>query len=212
MSSNFFERFDARSTAVLISTTRAIGLPIFAFVAPSFIVPGGMKYLILIWLFSALTFGITLYTGRLSDRQFAFLGFGGMLGVAWAAYLVTDPAASRAIVALLAAIPAIAAMASSLRVTATFTAVAVALAVLLSTLNATSTVAILVAGGAAVTTVLVPVFMVGRCGDRCNSRSPGSSDSVIRIRSPGYSIDADSSIASADCSRALPHPRNRSAS
>lgn len=161
MSSNFFERFDARSTAVLISTTGAIGLPIFAFVAPSFIVPGGMKYLILIWLFSALTFGITLYTGRLSDRQFAFLGFGGMLGVAWAAYLVTDPAASRAIVALLAAIPAIAAMASSLRVTATFTAVAVALAVLLSTLNATSTVAILVAGGAAVTTVLVPVFMVG---------------------------------------------------
>ncbi|WP_207840671.1 GGDEF domain-containing protein [Williamsia soli] len=161
MSSRYFERFDARSTAVLISTFGAIGLPVFALIAPSLIVAGGFKYLTVIWLFSAITFAITLYVGRLTDRQFAILGFGGMVGVAWAAYLVTDPAVSRAIVALLAAIPAIAAMASSLRVTISFAVFAMGLAVYLSTLNATSWVAVMVAGGASVTTVLVPVFMVG---------------------------------------------------
>jgi diguanylate cyclase (GGDEF)-like protein len=160
VSSGFFERFDARSTAVLLSTFGAIGLPIFALIAPSLISPGGMKYLLVIWLFSAITFAITLYVGRLTDRQFAVLGFGGMVGVAWAAYLVTDPTVARAIVALLAAIPAIAAMASSLRVTISFALFAMALAVYLSTLNATSWVAVMVAGGASVTTVLVPVFMV----------------------------------------------------
>lgn len=161
MSSKFFERFDARSTAVLISTSGAIALPVFALIAPTLIRPGGMKYLYAIWVFSALTFAITLYVGKLTDRQFAVLGFGGMLGVALAAYLVTDPAVSRAIVALLAAIPAIAAMASSLRVTVGFGAVAVGLAVVLSTVNATSWVAVMVVGGASVTTVLVPIFLVG---------------------------------------------------
>ncbi|WP_155976882.1 GGDEF domain-containing protein [Nocardia sp. 348MFTsu5.1] len=119
-----------------------------------------MKYLVAIWLFSTFTFALTFYVGRLSNTQFAILGFGGMLGVAWSAYLVTDPAAARAVVALLAAIPAIAAMGSSRRVTVSFTLFAMVLALLLSSVNATSGVALVVAGGAAVTTVFVPVFMV----------------------------------------------------
>ncbi|PXW35291.1 UNVERIFIED_CONTAM: diguanylate cyclase (GGDEF)-like protein [Williamsia faeni] len=160
MSVEFSERFDSRSTAVLISTAGAFGLPLFAFVQPDFIAVGGMKYLVLIWLFTAFSFGATFYLGRLTNAQFAVLGFGGMLGVAWSAYLVTDPAAARAIVALLAAIPVIAAMGSSRRVTVTFTLFAMALAVSLSTINATSNVAVIVAGGAAVITVFVPVFMV----------------------------------------------------
>ncbi|PXW35268.1 UNVERIFIED_CONTAM: diguanylate cyclase (GGDEF)-like protein [Williamsia faeni] len=160
VSFKFFERFDSRSTAVLISTAGAFPLPIFAFIAPTFIIPGGIKYLVIVWLFTAFSFGVTLYVGRLTNRQFAILGFGGMLGIAWSAYLVTDPAASRAIVALLAAIPAIAAMGSSRRIVVLFTIVAMALAVTLSTVNATSTVATIVAAGAAVTTVFVPVFMV----------------------------------------------------
>lgn len=119
-----------------------------------------MKYLVGIWIFSTFSFAATLYVGRLTDTQFALLGFGGMLGVAWSAYLVTDPAAARAIVALLAAIPAIAAMGSSRRVTLTFTLFAMLLAVMLSSINATSGAALVVAGGAALTTVFVPVFMV----------------------------------------------------
>jgi diguanylate cyclase (GGDEF)-like protein len=83
-----------------------------------------------------------------------------MIGIAWSAYLVTDAAAARAIVALLAAIPAIAAMGSTRRVITVFTSVAVCLAVLLSIVGSTSLIASLVAGGAAVITVLVPVFMV----------------------------------------------------
>jgi diguanylate cyclase (GGDEF)-like protein len=145
---------------VLISTAGAFPLPIFAFIAPSFIRPGGMKFLVVIWLFTAVSFAATLFYGKLNDRQFAILGFGGMIGIAWSAYLVTDAAAARAIVALLAAIPAIAAMGSTRRVTAVFTLVAVCLAVLLSIVGSTSVIATLVAGGAAVITVLVPVFMV----------------------------------------------------
>jgi diguanylate cyclase len=143
-----------------MSTAGAFGLPLFAFLQPEIIISGGMKYLIAIWLFSTFSFGVTFYVGRLSDAQFALLGFGGMVGIAWSAYLVTDPAAARAIVALLAAVPAIAAMGSSRRVTISFTLFAMVLAVLLSSVNATSGVAIVVAGGAAVTTVFVPVFMV----------------------------------------------------
>lgn len=160
MEYKFADRFDARSTAVLISTAGAFALPLFAFIQPEFIIDGGMKYLVVIWLFSTFSFAVTLYVGRLSDTQFALLGFGGMLGVAWSAYLVSDPAAARAIVALLAAIPAIAAMGSSRRVTVSFTLVAMMLAVALSSINATSGVALIVATGAAVTTVFVPVFMV----------------------------------------------------
>lgn len=160
MAVGVFERFDSRSTAVLLSTAGAFPLPILGFVAPNFIVAGGMKYLLIIWLYTAFSFGFTLCVGCLTDRQFTVLGFGGMLGIAFSAYLVTDPAATRAIVSLLAAIPAIAAMKSTTRVTGTFTAIAVTLAVTLSTLGATSMIAVVVAGGAAIITVIVPVFMV----------------------------------------------------
>lgn len=155
-----WERFDARSAAVLVSTSGAFVLPLFAFGSPEFIRPGGLPALVGVWLFTITSFVYTLRAGRLSDRQFVVIGFGGMIGVAVSAFLVTDPAAARAIVALLSAIPAIAAMASTKRVTTLFTAVAILIAVVLSVYWSASNTARLVAAGASILTICMPVFMV----------------------------------------------------
>lgn len=155
-----WERFDARSAAVLMSTSGAFFLPLFAFGSPEFVRPGGMPALVAVWLFTLASFVYTLRAGKLSDRQFVVVGFGGMIGVAVSAFVVTDPAAARAIVALLSAIPVIAAMASTRRVTTLFTMVAILFAVVLSVYWSTSNAARFVAAGAAILTVYIPVLMV----------------------------------------------------
>lgn len=160
MGGPFWERFDARSAAVLVSASGAFFLPLLAFGSPGFVRPGGMPALVVVCLYTFASFVFTLRTGRLSDRQFVVIGCGGMIGVAVAAFVVTDPTAARAIVALLSAIAAIAAMASTKRVTALFTIVAILLAIVLSVYWSSSSAARLVAAGASILTVGVPVFMV----------------------------------------------------
>lgn len=160
MGGALWERFDARSAAVLVSTSGAFFLPVFAFGSPELVRPGAMPALVGVWLYTLASFAFTLRAGRLNDLQFALIGFGGMVGVAVSAFVVTDPAAARAIVALLSAIPAIAAMASTKRVTLLFTIVAILFAVILSVYWSTSNAAQLVAAGAAILTVCVPIFMV----------------------------------------------------
>ncbi|MFN3599987.1 MAG: diguanylate cyclase [Dietzia sp.] len=160
MGEALWERFDARSAAVLASTSGAFFLPIFAFASPELVRPGAMPALVVVWLYTLASFAFTLRAGRLNDSQFAVIGFCGMVGVAVSAFVVTDPAAARAIVALLSAIPAIAAMASTKRVTLLFTIVAIVFAVVLSVYWSASNAAQLVAAGAAILTVCVPIFMV----------------------------------------------------
>ena len=143
-----------------MSTAGVSPLPLFAFFAPSFINDGQMVFVVVIWLFTLASLAVTLRRGRLSDREFMVIGLGALLCIFGASLLVTDPAAARAIVSLLAVLPAIAAMGSSRWVTGAFTLIAVSLAVTSSVVEVTSTTALLVAGTAAVITVIVPVSMV----------------------------------------------------
>ncbi|MGJ0120751.1 diguanylate cyclase [Williamsia sp. MIQD14] len=153
-------RFDARSAAVLLSTSGSLPLPVLGFLQPEFIRDGGLPWLVTVWMFTLLVFATTLVVGRLSDRLFATFGFVGMVGIAVAAYVVTEPAASGVIITLLAAIPAIAAMSSSRRVVVSFAVFAVALAIGLAFIDVTSVVGIIVRCGAGVANVMVPVFIV----------------------------------------------------
>ncbi|WP_169914540.1 GGDEF domain-containing protein [Rhodococcoides yunnanense] len=145
---------------MLFSTSGALPLPALALLSADFLKPGALPSLLVVWVCTVISFVSTLVMGRLTDRAFAMLGFLGMTGIAVAAYLVTDPAAARAIVTLLSAIPAIAAMASTPRVVAWSTTYAILLASLVSVAEATSFSAALVACGVGVTVIVLPVFMV----------------------------------------------------
>lgn len=160
LSARWWRRSDARSTAVLLSTSGALPLPALALLSPEFLVPGAMPYLLAVWTWTLISFTTTTTMGRLTDRSFAILGFFGMIGIAVAAYIVEDPATARAIVTLLSAIPAIAAMASSPRIVFTFTFVAVTLATVVSLSDATSFAAATVACAVGVVVIAIPVFMV----------------------------------------------------
>ncbi|MBT0565363.1 diguanylate cyclase [Williamsia sp. CHRR-6] len=152
--------FDARTAAVVLSTSGALPLPLFALVQPSLIRPGGLPALGVIWLFTLVVFTTSVLLGRLSDRMFSIFGLIGMAGIAGSAYLVDEPATSGVITTLLAAIPAIAAMSSSRSVVIGFSLFAVALAVLVAFTAATSMAGVLVRSGAGVANVMVPVFVV----------------------------------------------------
>lgn len=156
----FWERFDARSAAVLISSGGGALLPAFALGSTDYIRPGMVPALLGVWLIGGTLFLFTARVGRLTDRQFAVVGIGTMVAVAVSAWIVTDPAASRATVALLAGAPAIAAMTSTARTTLGFTVVAIVLASTFSVLWSASTVGAIVAVGASVLTVVIPVFLV----------------------------------------------------
>ncbi|USX45179.1 sensor domain-containing diguanylate cyclase [Dietzia kunjamensis] len=155
-----WERFDARSAAILVGSGAGVLLPFLALGSPSFVRPGMMPALVVVWLLGVALCLFIARVGRLTDRQFAVVGVGAMIGIAFSAAVVTDPAASRAIVALLAIAPAIAAMASTIRTTVGFSLTAILLASAFSAVASTSVIGGLVAAGASILTVCIPVFMV----------------------------------------------------
>ncbi|MGX1597919.1 diguanylate cyclase [Dietzia maris] len=156
----FWERFDTRSAAILVGSGGGLILPVFAVGSSDYVRPGMMPALFLVWAFGIGLFLYTARVGHLTDRQFATVGVGAMIAVAISASIVTDPAASRATVALLAAAPAISAMASTARVTLGFTVAAIFLASAFSIVWAASVVGALAAVGASILTVVIPVFLV----------------------------------------------------
>lgn len=158
----FFSRFDTRTAMVIASASGALPLLAIALVSPSFLRPGALPLLTAIVAFTAVTVLFAVRVGKLTDTQFAVLGSGGMIGVAISAYLIADPAGTRAVTSMLAVVPAIAASGSPIRVSATLTTASVALATWLSIISLSdSGVAItVVAVGAASTTVLVPVILI----------------------------------------------------
>lgn len=152
-------RFDTRSKAVMASASGALPLMLIALLQPAFLREGTLPVLGVIVVFTLVTVGVTLHAGVLSETQFAILGAGGMLGVATSAYLIADPSGSRAVTAMLAVVPAIAASGSPRRVTVALTAGGVVLATALSIDGADGAVRF-VAAGAAVTTVVVPAILI----------------------------------------------------
>lgn len=159
----FLSRFDTRTAMVIASASGALPLLAIALLSPSFLRIGAFPLLAGIVAFTAVTVLVAVKVGRLSDVQFAVLGAGGMFGQAISAYLIADPAGTRAVGSMLAVVPAIAASGSAVRVTTSLTAASVALATWLSiiTLSSSGFAITFVAVGAAATTVLVPVVLIG---------------------------------------------------
>ncbi|GAA2070611.1 GGDEF domain-containing protein [Williamsia deligens] len=156
----FWQRLDGRSAAVLLSTSGSLPLPLLGMLDPTLLRPNGLPALLVVWVFTLVVLTTTAVVGRLTDWLFTVFGLIGMLGIAVAAWAVTDPVAAGVVMTLLGAIPAIAAMASSRRVVVTFAGVAICCAIVVALLNVTSFIGMLVTCGAGVANVVIPVFIV----------------------------------------------------
>ncbi|RPA65661.1 GGDEF domain-containing protein [Gordonia oryzae] len=157
---SFARLFDQRTIGVLISETGAIPLILLGLLSSTFLKPGCQWVLVVIGIYTLLSVAITVYAKRLSDRGFALLSFGGMLGVAGSALVIADNGAALAVLVLLAAIPALSAMDSSLPVVLGFVITAATLVCAVVSIRATSTTALIVGGGAALMAIAVPTYLV----------------------------------------------------
>ena len=155
-----FERFDQRSLAMLCSQVGAVPLLALGLASNTFIFPGMHWVLALVGVYTLFSIVVTVRAGRLDDRWFALVGFGGMLGVAASAAVVADDASAIAVVVLLAAIPALAAMASPQRIVFSFLVAAAVFAIAVVAPRAHSITALAVGGGAVLMSILVPTVMV----------------------------------------------------
>ncbi|MGW0036460.1 diguanylate cyclase [Gordonia sp. NPDC003376] len=153
-------RFDQRTIGVLSSEMGAIPLIVVGLLAPGFIRPGLHPFLALIGLYTVVCVAITVWAGRLSDRQFIVLSLGGMVGIAVSGALISDPGTGLVVLALLAAIPALAAMSSPRRVVIVFVVVAVGLAVTVAVARAPSWSILIIGGGAVLMAIAAPTYMV----------------------------------------------------
>lgn len=153
-------RFDQRTVAILIAQVGALPLILIGLVWPHNVIPGASPWLAVIGVYTIFSIAVTLATRPLSDTVFTLLCFGGMLGIAGSAVLTVDNGAAHAVLALLATIPALAALGSPVRTVIAFMAVAAGLAMTVVLFRATGPVALLVAGGSTVLAVTVPTYLV----------------------------------------------------
>lgn len=153
-------RLDQRTLAVLAAESGAIPMLLIAFFVPHFVYAGYRWGIAMIGVYTVISVALTVLAAPLNDLQFALLSFGGMLGVAASAALLTDNGAAHAVLALLAVIPAIAAMESPTRTVAGFVVVAAVLAAIVVVTRATSVASLLVGGGAVVMAIVVPTYLV----------------------------------------------------
>ncbi|MGV9478928.1 diguanylate cyclase [Gordonia aichiensis] len=154
------ERFDQRSLAMLCSQVGAVPLIAFGLASDSFVFPGKHWVLSLVGIFTLLSIVLTVRAGKLNDQLFAIDGFGGMLGIAASAAVVADDGSAFAVLVLIAAVPALAAMASPQRIVVGFVIAAMGLACAVVAARATSTTALAVGGGAVLMAIAVPTIMV----------------------------------------------------
>ncbi|AFA72216.1 putative diguanylate cyclase [Gordonia polyisoprenivorans VH2] len=157
---SFARSFDQRTIGVLVSETGAIPLILLGLLSSTFLKPNCQWVLVVIGVYTLLSVAVTVYARRLSDRGFALLSFGGMLGVAGSALVIADNGAALAVLVLLAAIPALSAMDSSLPVVLGFVLTAAILVCVVVSIRATSTTALIVGGGAALMAIAVPTYLV----------------------------------------------------
>ncbi|MGV9713254.1 diguanylate cyclase [Gordonia sp. NPDC003424] len=152
--------FDQRTLAVLAAESGAVPLLLIAFLAPNFVHTGDRWGIVVIGIYTVISIVVTILASPLDDMQFALLSFGGMLGIAGSAALLTDDGAAHAVLALLAVIPAIAAMESPPRTVVMFVVVAAGLACLVVGTRATSVAPLIVGGGAVLMAIVVPTYLV----------------------------------------------------
>ncbi|GAA4384727.1 hypothetical protein GCM10023147_05510 [Tsukamurella soli] len=153
-------RIDQRTGALLASTVGAIPLLVFGIVSPASVQPGGLYWLGGIWAYTVLSATIAVVRRPIGDRPFALLSVGGMIGIGISACLMTAPGTGHAILSLIAAIPAMAAMASRMLEVAGFVFAAVLIAVVCSIVMAANAGDALIGTGATVMAVVVPTSIV----------------------------------------------------
>lgn len=154
------KRFDQRSLAMLCSQVGAVPLIAFGLSSNSFLIPGTHWVLVLVGIFTLFSVALTVRAGKLTDRQFTLDGFGGMLGIAASAAVIADDGSAIAVLVLIAAVPALTAMASPQRLVVSFVVAAVALACAVMAARATSPTALAVGGGAVLMAIAIPTIMV----------------------------------------------------
>lgn len=154
------DRFDQRTLAVLCSELGAIPLLVFGIASSTFVLAGTRGIAVAILAFTVISAALTAWQGKLDDRLFMVLCVGGMLGVAGSAAIITDPGSAHAVLVLLAAMPALAAMGSSERMTILFVLAATGLAIAVVAWRATSVTAFAIGCGAAVMAIVVPTLLV----------------------------------------------------
>lgn len=154
------DSFDARSLATLISTGANMSLPLVWIIDPGVVAEGRGPGLIAVWTGIAFIFCYTAWVRRLNDLEVGIFGVFGIWGTCATAWMIADPRAAQAVLALVAVIPAIAALSPSRILTPVLVTCAVAAAALLVTVTTERFGNIVITLGATIALITVPVFLV----------------------------------------------------
>lgn len=104
---------DLRSITMLLAVASVLPLPFVALAVPGLLDPGGLPRLFAVW---AAMVAVVVYIsvrGSVNDREFAFIGTAGIIGIGLAAALMAHPQVTYTILALEVVIPTIAALSPS---------------------------------------------------------------------------------------------------
>lgn len=153
-------RYDARSMATLISTGGVLPLPLISVLAPETVKPGKMTLLLVIWSFITLVHVTTAFRGRLTDTEFLVLGGLGIVGIGGTSMILAGPRSSGLVLALVAVIPAIAAITGTTRLVVYQLTLAGVVSSIVLGFTTTSPAEFLISFGSMLGLITVPVFLV----------------------------------------------------
>ena len=153
-------RFDRRTVAVLVSETGALPLLLIGYIWPENVVEHGLRWLLVIGVYTAGSIILTVLLRPLTDVWFTILSFGGMLGIAGSAAVIVDNGAAHTVLVLLAVIPALAAVESPLRTVVAFVLTAAIMACAVGADRATGGVPLVVSEGSVIMAISVPTYLV----------------------------------------------------
>lgn len=156
----FRDRFDQRTRGTILGQLGTAPLIVVALFTPDFLTPGGTWGLAGLTVYAAAVLVVTIIAGSLTDRQFAVVTGGGMIGVVIAAAVIADPGTSYLVLPFLAAGPALAALQSPTRTVAGFVVVGTVLGVASVVARAATIPGQIIGGGVMSITVIVPAYLV----------------------------------------------------
>ncbi|MDF0532050.1 GGDEF domain-containing protein [Tsukamurella sp. 8J] len=122
--------------------------------------PGTLPVLMGVWVFTLFSVVIVLACRPVGDRVFLLLSIGGMAGIAIAALVMTSEDNGQAILTLLAAVPAMAAMHSRMRMVAAFLGGAVGIVVVYMAVREPDIGDMVLRLGASLMAIVFPTILV----------------------------------------------------
>lgn len=154
--------FNARSAAVLLSTSCILPLPLIAAIWPDVLHPNAMGWLAAVWVVSAAILTYTVFRGRLSEREFCLLGSIGILAQALTSLLIAHSGPAMAVLALLVVIPTLAAISRSIPMLLWMVALSLGSAITVTTLRSDNVPDLIVGIGVFSGSIVIPVLIVAR--------------------------------------------------